>query len=170
MTKKPSDSESQHESDGSDDNKASKEYLKDYLKKVYGVSISGIKSIQTDLTQSGQHQAFKIVADEFIFRLLARFNDLDVAPTDGFISRAELEFACNNPRLHFDDKDKHMLQILKQYYVTVKEAAAANDPNSSPHHGISRHDLETISTSTSKSCVSLRKRLEQEFAVKEHVQ
>lgn len=154
---------------GSDD-KASKEYLKDYLKKVYGVSISGMHSIQAELAQSGQHQAVKIVADDFLFRLLARFNDLDIAPKDGFISRAELEYACNNPRLHFDDRDKAMLQILKRYYVTVKEAAAADDPNSSPHHGISRQDLETISTSTSKDCANLRKKLEEEFAAKEAAQ
>ena len=50
---------------GGEDTKASKEYLKDYLKKVYGVSISGVKSIQSELAQSGQHKAVQIVAEEF---------------------------------------------------------------------------------------------------------
>ncbi len=154
--------------EGSED-KASKEYLKDYLRSVYGVSIAGRSSIQNDLTQSGQHRAVRIVSDEYLFRLLARFNDLDIAPRDGFISRAELEYACNNPRLHFDQKDKKMLDILRYYYLTIKEVAAVEHPDIPPHHGISRQDLETISTSSSVPCVKLRKRLEEEFVALEPV-
>lgn len=151
--------------DADKDDKASKEYLKDYLKKVYGVKMSGThNAITVELQQSGQHRAMKIVEDEFMFRLLARFNDLDVAPCDGFISMAEIEFAINNPRLHFEEKDNIMLRIVKRYYLPLKEAAS-EDPDHSPHHGLSRKDLETVSTSPSKNCQNLRKKLQQEFSV-----
>ena len=150
------------------DDKASKEYLKDYLKKVYGVKMSGAhNAIQVDLAQSGQHRAVEIVAEEFVFRLLARFNDLDVAPCDGFVSMAELEYAINNPRLHFDEQDNIMFRIVKRYYLAIKEVAAQNDPDSSPHHGITRQDLEIIAESTSKNCVNLRKKLQDEFTAAE---
>src|SRR5579883_1234627 len=98
--------------------KASKEWLKDYLRNVYGVGMAGA---QIDLAKSGQQFASNIIADEFIFRLLARFNDIDVAPNDGVISMAELEYAINNPRLHFDDRDKQMLRITKRYFHLISE-------------------------------------------------
>lgn len=157
------------ENQKSDDDKASREWLKDYLRKVYGVSMSGSRSLQQDLLDSGRADAGKIISEEFLFRLLARFNDLDVAPCDGFISMAELQFAINNPRLYFDEKDKHMLLLLKRYYQTIKETAASQEDNDSPHHGVSRQDLEVLASSDSAVCAELRKKLEAEFALKETV-
>lgn len=147
--------------------KASKEWLKDYLKNVYGVKITGPQSLQKELSESGQHFASSVIADEFVFRLLARFNDLDVAPCDGFISMAELEFAINNPRLYFDEKDKQMLRITKRYFQVISDECGAENEVDDPHEGLSRHDLEILSTSQSKQCAALRKRLEQEFSTRE---
>jgi hypothetical protein len=146
--------ESEHES---------KEWLKDYLRKVYGVKMSGAYTIQKELSESGQHIASSLVADEFVFRLLARFNDLDIAPCDGYISMAELEYGINSPRLYFDVEDMLMLKILKRYFQTIKEICAQENDNEMSHEGISRHDLEILSTSKSKHCAALRKRLKDEF-------
>lgn len=122
---------------------------------------------QKELALSGQHFASNVVADEFMFRLLARFNDLDVAPCDGFLSMAEIEFAVNNPRLHFDDRDKLMLRITKRYYQHMCEVCAEENEEDDHRGGLSRRDLEILSTSQSKNCRALRQRLEQEFALKE---
>jgi hypothetical protein len=144
--------------------KASKEWLKDYLRNVYGV---GMQGAQKDLAMSGQHYASNVIADEFVFRLLARFNDLDVAPCDGFLSMAEVEFAINNPRLHFDQHDKLMLAITKRYYHQILEVCSEENEEEDHREGLSRKDLEILSTSHGKSCTALRNRLEQEFAVRE---
>lgn len=145
--------------------KASKEWLKDYLRNVYGVAMTGA---QQDLARSGQFYASNVIADEFMFRLLARFNDLDVAPCDGFLSMAELNFAINSPRLYFDERDKLMLEITRRYFHLMHEASAEeNEEKNHPQEGLSRKDLEILAMSQSKACQALRKRLEQEFAVKE---
>ena len=145
----------------------SREWLKEYLRKVYGVKMSGAYTIQKELLESGRYIASNLVADEFMFRLLARFNDLDIAPCDSYISMAELEYALNSPRLHFDDDDMRLLKILKRYFRTIKNICARENENESSHDGISRHDLEVLSTSNSKQCNSLRKRLHDEFVLKE---
>lgn len=145
----------------------SKEWLKDYLRKVYGVKMSGAYTIQKELLESGRHIASNIVADEFLFRLLARFNDLDIAPCDGYISMAELEYGINSPRLYFDEEDMRMLRILKRYFQTIRTVCLKENENESNHEGISRHDLEVLSTSTTKQGLALRKRLEEEFAQRE---
>jgi len=144
-----------------------REYLKEYLRSVYGVSMSGVRSIRAELFEAGQHVASCLVGDEFLFRLLARFNDLDIAPCDGFISMAELVHAINVPHLYFDSDDLRMLHLLKLYFPSIKDICAIENTNESPHDGISRYDLEILSTSESRGCAALRKRLSDEFAVKE---
>lgn len=171
MTKESSNDKKKVNANSSDKDaspdSASKEWLKDYLRKVYGVKITGPKSLQKELSESGQHFASNIIVDEFAFRLLARFNDLDVAPCDGYISMAELQFAINSPRLYFDEKDKHMLEITRRYFHTIHDACQPENELDDPHEGLSRHDLEILSTSQSKACANLRKKLEQEFSAKE---
>jgi hypothetical protein len=145
----------------------SKEWLKDYLRRVYGVRMTGSRTIQKELQESGQHEASSLVADEFLFRLLARFNDLDIAPCDGYISMAEVEYGLNSPRLYFDTDDMLMLRIIKRYFQSIREICNRENVSENRHEGISRHDLEIVSTSTSKRCLALRKRLQDEFADKE---
>jgi hypothetical protein len=144
-----------------------REYLKDYLRSVYGVSMSGARSIRTELMDAGHHAASCLVADEFLFRLLARFNDLDIAPCDGFISMAELVHAINVPHLYFDADDLRMLHLLQRYFPAIQDICAVENTNEGPHDGVSRHDLEILSTSETKGCAALRKRLNDEFSVKE---
>lgn len=152
----------------SEDDK-SKEWLKDYLRRVYGVSFSGPNSLQHELSGSGQHLAAQIVADEFIFRLLARFNDLDVAPKDGYISMAELDFAINNPRLYFDQQDQRMLKLLKHYYHLISQLLLEQNQEDESRKGISRQGLELLASSELKTFSNLRAKLEQEFTNKETV-
>ncbi len=167
MSTKPPDKKPPEKEEHETEKKASREFLKDYLKKVYGVKMSGPISLEKELADSGQHQAIGLLADEFLYRLLARFNDIDVAPCDQFISMAEIEFAINTPRLHFDAKDNLMLQILKRYYTVLQDLAANEDPDARPHHGLTRQDLELIAESNSKECQALRKKLASEFTAKE---
>jgi hypothetical protein len=147
---------------GDPDNQ-SKEWLKDYLKGVYGVKMSGQHTIQRELLESGQHMASNLIVDDFLFRLLARFNDLDIAPCDGYISMAELEYAIRTPRLYFDADDVQMLTLLKRYFQTIKQVCMLENDIESNHDGLSRYDLELLSTSDSKNCASLRNRLKAEF-------
>ena len=128
---------------------------------------SGVRSIRTELSEAGHHAASCLVGDEFLFRLLARFNDLDIAPCDGFISMAELVHAINVPHLYFDADDLRMLHLLKLYFPAIKDLCVVENTNESPHDGISRYDLEILSTSETKSCSALRKRLNEQFAAKE---
>src|SRR5476651_2424599 len=103
--------------------KASKEWLKLYLTHVYNVKFTDQESLRKDLLLQGQQIAASLIADEFTVRLLARFNDLDAAPMDGYIGLAEIEQAIKVPRLHFDGKDSLMLQLLKGYYGFIKDVA-----------------------------------------------
>lgn len=151
------------------DDNADKEWLKDYLSRVYGVSISGPRSLQQDLSDSGYSAAARIIAEDFVFRLLARFNDLDLAPCDGFISVAEIEFALNNPRYYFDQEDAHMLRIFKHYYHLILDLAAQESGEAARNRGVSRQDLEIIGCSQNEQIVKLRRKLEEVFAAKERV-
>ncbi len=144
--------------------KVSKEWLKIYLTHVYGVKFTDQESLRKDLAKSGQQIAASLIADEFTVRLLARFNDLDVSPMDGHISLAEIEQAIQVPKLHFDGKDRIMLQLLKRFQQVNVTAGNDKEPN---HDRISRNDLEILSHSLGEACSMLRKRIEDEYLVSE---
>lgn len=141
--------------------KASKEWLRDYLSNVYGVSFESEAKMKEDLKKSGQHITHNVIADDFVCRLTSRFNDIDSSPSDGFITITEIENAIEKPQLHLDKKDVLMLQLLRKYFFSIKELSSDGG------NGISRKDIEYLSKSLSQACTSLRALIEREFEVKE---
>ncbi|MBX9570062.1 MAG: hypothetical protein K2X77_14275 [Candidatus Obscuribacterales bacterium] len=140
--------------------KASKEWLRDYLHQIYGVSFESETKMKEDLKKSGQHITNNVIADDFVCRLLSRFNDIDSMPSDGFITITEIENAIAKPQLHLDKKDVLMLQLLRKYFFSIKELSSDGG------NGISRKDIEYLSHSLSQACTSLRALIEKEFEVK----
>lgn len=142
--------------------KASKEWLRDYLSQIYGVSFENETKMKEDLKKSGQHISQNVIADDFVYRLLARFNDIDSNPSDGVITITEIENAIAKPQLHLDKNDVLMLQLLRKYFFSIKELSSDGG------NGVSRKDVEYLSKSLSQACTSLRALIEKEFEAKEN--
>lgn len=138
--------------------KASKEWLREYLGQIYGINFTDQETVKQGLTAQGTQISNNMIGDEFAYRLMSRFNDLDFSPSDGFITMPEIEEAIVKPKLHFDAKDILMLGLLKKYFAYIKELGPSDNP------GISRADCEALSTSLGQACTALRKRIEEEFS------
>lgn len=141
-----------------------RDWPKEYFQKVYGLKSSAAQSAQNEPNKFEQHSDLSTDTNELLLRLLDRFNDLDIAPCDGFISMAEIELAINNPRYYFDENDRRMLLITKRYFNLIGQVCSKEDPERDLHEGLSRKDLEMVVSSQSQRSDRLRKHLAQEFS------
>ena len=143
--------------------RASKEWLKEYLTQTYGISFADPETMRKDLVEKGTQITNNMIGDEFLYRLMSRFNDLDFSPSDGFITLAEVEDAIVKPKLHFDQKDILLLGLLKKYFNICRELS----PDSPLQIG--RTDIEALAKSLSVGCTSLKKRIDDEMTAQENL-
>ena len=102
-------------------------------------------------------------ADEknFVTHLLARFNELDLAPRDGQVSIFEIERAIANPLLTFTKTDLEMLKLLRRFYSALVELHDSEEGK--VDFGITRADVSILANCMTGSGKKLRERIETEY-------
>lgn len=136
-------------------------WIDDYFRHVFGLSVGDCESKDSASRTSLSAQ---LAGDDFAARLSARFNDLDIAPRDGVVSYVEIERAIQNPLLHWDQKDLLLVKLLRRYYNLLIELS--DDERERVDRGVSRYDVNALTSTIDESCVRIRRKLESEYEEK----